>query len=221
MKVLIADDHALFREGLRHALADLRDGMRILEAGDFGEALALAEEHPDLDLALIDLAMPGMDGFAGLEALGGRLPQTPLVVVSASDDPRDVLQAIEAGASGYVPKTLDTKVMLGALHLVLSGGRYLPPELLGTLNEAPHRESTETVSAAVEEAPLTPRQLDVLGLLALGKSNKEVARALGLSEGTVKLHVTALLKALHANNRTQAVIKASDMGLIPARSGAS
>lgn len=215
MKILIADDHELFREGLRHVLGQLEDNVQVVEAGDFSQAFVLAESHPDIEIVLLDLNMPGANWDEGLPRLRNTLPtEVPVVVLSAADDRRSVLQAVEMGAAGFIPKTSSSRVMLSALKLVLSGGVYLPPALIERSN--PRGEGLNP--AVVEQAMsiLTPRQREVLGLLGEGKSNKEIARILELAEGTVKLHVTAILKALNVNNRTRAVVAAAQMGLTSA-----
>ena len=212
MKILIADDHEMFRDGLRHVLDQLGGDLTIVEAADFLQAIAAVEREPDIDIVLMDLSMPGMEWSEGLERLKAMLPEAvPLIVLSASDDRRHVLQAVNLGAAGFIPKTSSSRIMLSALKLVLSGGVYLPPALL---------ESSVGIgaggSATVDEQAvsfLTPRQREVLTLLGQGKSNKEIARVLELAEGTVKLHVTAILKALNVNNRTRAVVAASQLGL--------
>lgn len=212
MKILIADDHELFRDGLRHVLDQLGGSLTIVEASDFAQAVAAVEREPDIDIVLLDLNMPGMPWNEGLQRLKELLPeQIPIIVLSASDDRRHVLQAVNMGASGFIPKTSSSRVMLSALKLVLSGGVYLPPALL----EQGASQGDGMGPLANENAVsfLTPRQREVLALLGQGKSNKEIARVLQLAEGTVKLHVTAILKALNVNNRTRAVVAASQLGL--------
>ena len=207
MKILVADDHALFRDGLRYVLARLADSVEILEAKDGGEALALAAAQPDLDLVLLDLAMPGMDGFAGLRALRARIPSVPVVIVAASEESSDIRVALDGGAMGFIPKSSTSDVMLSALRLVLSGGVYLPPALLNRLSTG--KGLARKAAPTLDALGLTPRQHDVLRLLGQGKSNKEIAQTLALTEGTVKLHVSAILKTLDVDNRTQAVIAAA------------
>ncbi len=211
MKILIADDHELFRDGLRHVLDQLGGPLTIVEASDFQQAIDAVERETDIDIVLLDLTMPGMVWSDGLQRLKELLPdQIPIIILSASDDRRHVLQAVNLGAQGFIPKTSSSRVMLSALKLVLSGGVYLPPALLEQANQ-----SDNGVPMANEHAVsfLTPRQREVLALLGQGKSNKEIARVLQLAEGTVKLHVTAILKALNVNNRTRAVVAASQLGL--------
>jgi len=227
---LIADDHELFRDGLRLVLDDLDPDLEIVEASTFDEALARATESPSPDLVLMDLVMPGMAWNEGLSALKQAVGAAPLVVLTAAEDRRLVLDAVRLGAAGFIPKTSSGKVMIGALRLVLSGGVYLPPALLedrevAALQQALPLQAMDGVASHAEgpparpmaDVPLTPRQREVLALLGQGQSNKEIARALGLSEGTVKLHVTAILKALKVNNRTGAVVAAARLGLAAGR----
>jgi DNA-binding NarL/FixJ family response regulator len=211
MKIMIADDHELFRDGLRHVLEQLDGEVDIVEASDYPQALAKAQSDPGISIVLMDLAMPGMPWAEGLQALRQILPATvPVIILSASDDRRHVLQAVNLGAAGFIPKTSSSRVMLSALKLVMSGGVYLPPALLEQANDS---NGLDHAMGNGDASFLTPRQREVLVLLGQGKSNKEIARVLQLAEGTVKLHVTAILKALNVNNRTRAVVAASQMGL--------
>ncbi len=213
MKIMIADDHELLRDGLRHVLELSEDGIAIVEACDYPEALAMAESERNLDAVLLDLSMPGMVWSEGLTALRGLLPRdVPIIVFSALNDRRTIMQAVNLGAAGYIPKSSPRRVMLGALRLVLSGGVYLPPSLLDQQLEVGGSDQASLhISFQGVASGLTPRQREVL-LLGQGKSNKEIARTLELAEGTVKLHVTAILKALKVSNRTSAVVAASQMG---------
>jgi DNA-binding NarL/FixJ family response regulator len=210
MKVMLADDHALFREGVRLVLESLVDGpLDVVEASDFIQALAAVRAEGDVDVALVDLSMPGMDGFSGIEALKRAAPDLHLVVVSASEQPSDVRRALDSGAHGYITKSSPSAAMLEAIRLVLSGETFISPGL-----EVP--EGAGVCAAGDAEAlrqTLTPRQRDVLAMLRQGKSNKEIARDLDLAEITVKLHVTAILRALSVENRTQAAILAAKIGL--------
>jgi len=205
VRILVADDHALFRDGLRYLLSRLGDDVEMLEAKDCAEALARVAERSDLDLILLDLAMPGMDGLAGLRALRARNPAVPVVILSASEEPTDVRLALDGGAMGFIPKSSTSNVMLGALRLVLSGGVYVPPAFLDRFQTG----RIPVATASLDVLGLTPRQHDVLRLLGRGQSNKEIARVLGLAEGTVKLHISAILRALGVDNRTQAVVTAA------------
>lgn len=213
MKILIADDHELFRDGLRHVLDQFEGPPMVIEAADFPQALAIVQSDKDIGIVLMDLSMPGMAWTEGLAKMKELLPKSvPVIILSASDDRRHVLQAVNMGASGFIPKTSSSRVMLSALQLVMSGGVYLPTALLET--DTPDNGGMPVAGDAAI-ASLTPRQREVLALLGQGKSNKEIARVLELAEGTVKLHVTAILKALNVNNRTRAVVAASHLGLTP------
>ncbi|MDA0305787.1 MAG: response regulator transcription factor [Proteobacteria bacterium] len=209
VKILLADDHALFRDGLRQVLVGFDPDICVVEAADYPQAIAKAGTERDFSLALVDLAMPGMERFAGLAALCDRLGDVPVVVVSAHESNEDVRQAMGCGASGFIPKALDSQVIRSALKKVLSGETYLPPSMVGW-------EKDEPIIEISPPPRLTPRQRDVLGFIAQGFSNKKIATELNLAEGTVKLHVAALLKALGANNRTEAVFEATNAGLLVA-----
>lgn len=204
---------------MRLVLSSMDASHEIMEAGDYPEALArtesLARGAPEagLDLILLDLNMPGMPWGEGLERLKAAARDVPIVVLSASDDRRVVMRAVRMGAAGYIPKTSSSQGMMKALELVLRGGVYLPPAML---DDAAATEPSDSPGPV-----LTPRQREVLSLLAAGKSNKEIARMLDLSEGTVKLHVTAILKALGVANRTSAVVAASQLGLATMDAGGS
>jgi len=211
MKILIADDHELFRDGLRLVLGQFEGPPTIVEASDFPQAIAAVQRDADIEIVLLDLTMPGMSWTEGLAKLKSLVPATvPVIVLSASDDRRHVLQAVNMGAAGFIPKTSSSRVMLSALKLVLSGGVYLP---LALLDQGGTDSDGLPVADVAALASLTPRQKDVLALLGQGKSNKEIARTLELAEGTVKLHVTAILKSLNVNNRTRAVVAAAHLGL--------
>jgi DNA-binding NarL/FixJ family response regulator len=207
MKVLLADDHALFREGVRLVLESLVNGpLEIAEASDFIQSLAYIRSGFQADVGLVDLNMPGMDGFSGLEALKRAAPDIHLVVVSGSEDPQDVRRALDAGAMGYITKSSSSAAMMEAIRAVLGGEMFISPGLVVP-------DAISPGDAEVVKTMLTPRQRDVLAMLRQGKSNKEIARDLDLAEITVKLHVTAILRALGVENRTQAAIAAARMGL--------
>lgn len=205
LKILIADDHELFLDGLRMVLTDLDEDVAIETVHDHRELQEKADGTTPYDLILTDLAMPGLNWRESLRLLKEHYPDTPIVILSAVSDPENVLQAVDIGASGFIPKTSSSKIILSALHLILSGGLYLPSELFNLTGKEKEPE---------HKGPLTPRQLDVLRLMGQSKPNKVIARELDLSEGTVKLHVTAILKALNVTNRTGAVIAGKEMGLI-------
>ena len=214
MKILVVDDHPLICEALRQVLRALDPNIEVLEAGGGREALAAAEESDHLDLTLLDLALPDADGFEVLRGLRERHPSFPVVVLSASEQPEFVMRALDAGAMGFIPKTSSNELLLGALRLVLSGGVYLPAEVLRQ-SHAPTLVSGAAAGASVgfRDLGLTQRQAQVLALVVQGKPNKLICRELDLAEGTVKIHVTAILKALGVSNRTQAVIAVSKLGL--------
>jgi DNA-binding NarL/FixJ family response regulator len=208
MKVLVVDDHALVRDALRRVLERLEREVTVYEAGECDQAFRLIEAHPELDLVLLDLNLPGMHGLDALTELRTRYPAVSVVVVSAANDRASVTQALDHGAMGYITKSSSNEVLASALRLVLSGGIYIPPEVLGRAEAqgAPRR-------LLPSDLGLTERQAQILTLLMHGKSNKLISRELDLAESTVKNHVTLVLKALNVTNRTQAVLAAARMGL--------
>lgn len=207
MNILLADDHVLFRDGLCLVLGQLGGGVNLLVAGSFEDALAQAGQCADLDLALLDLNMPGMIGAQSVARFRQAYPAVPVVVVSASENAGEIQRVLDAGAAGYIPKSSTARVMLSALRLILDGGVYVPPVVLDLPN---HGASPNPRPDAL--AQLTDRQLEVLRLLLQGKANKVIARELNLSEGTVKVHLAALFRALDANNRTEAAMAARARG---------
>lgn len=219
MKLLVVDDHPLFREGLRNVLDALGNDVQVTEARDFSEALSALQPGADFDLILLDLRIPGMEDSSGIKQLRDRAPDVPVVVVSALEDRRVVSEAFQHGAIGYIPKTSNSEVMINALKLVLAGGKYLPPIMAGAYDTGLGTGAADAAKTS-DQPRLTRRQRDVLALIGHGKSNKEIADTLGLAEGTVKIHVTAILKALKASNRTQAAIAAANMGLVKPNVGA-
>ncbi|MFZ3321161.1 MAG: response regulator transcription factor [Usitatibacter sp.] len=217
MKVLIVDDHHLIREGMRPVLERLpppgsEEPVEIFEAENFDAATLVVTKHPDLDLVLLDVRMPGTSGFAGLAQWQKRFPGLPVVMMSGDDDPALVRSAIEQGALGYIPKSSTSEVILSALRLVLSGGTYLPREALGRERSAPAPQA-EFAADVAARLGITPRQADVLALLLAGASNKVICRELHLAESTVKNHVAAVFKALDVTTRVQAVLAAAKLGI--------
>jgi DNA-binding NarL/FixJ family response regulator len=203
-RLAIADDHPLFRGALREAVSGLFDRVDIAEAGSFEELSKLLERGPELDLILLDLAMPGVRGFSGLMYLRAQYPSVPVVVVSANDDPAVIRRCMDFGASGFIPKTLGIEPIREAIARVLKGGVWTPPDVdLNAVTDA------ETAALMARLTALTPQQVRVLMMLSEGLLNKQIAYELGVSEATVKAHVSAILQKLGVESRTQAVIAAS------------
>ncbi len=211
MKVLVADDHALLRTGLVDALSRLDPEPTAYEAADAEEVMRLVSARPDLDLILLDLFMPGANGFELLSRVCAAAAGVPVVVLSASDEPGHMRKALDCGAVGFIPKSTGREVMLSALGLVLAGGTYVPPELVLAPPTQEHG-SLPLHGFGSGVATLTARQKDVLRLIGQGRSNKQIARDLDLSENTVKIHVAGVLRALEAANRTEAVMRARERG---------
>ncbi|MBT9541436.1 response regulator transcription factor [Thiobacillus sp.] len=205
MKTLLADDHPLMREGIRQVLAQLEPALEIIDAHDYPSLFSRTLEHPDLDLALVDLNMPGFVGMQGITLFRNQFPDIPLVVLSASESPHDIRSALEAGALGYIPKAATTAVMLTALRQVLAGDIYVPPCLddsqIGLYSIVPDDFK------ALQNRGLTTRQFEVARLLVQGFANKNIGSMLAMSEGTVKVHIAAIFRALNVSNRTEAVLE--------------
>jgi len=211
MKILLVDDHALFRDGMHYVLRKLDEQVDILDAGNFPDALKTARDNPDLDLALLDLNMPGSEGVASVKLFHTRYPDVPLVVVSGSDQRDDIEKVMSSGAMGFISKMSSGQDMVHALRLVLDGGVYLPPQLL---QQALGKVREDKRGWRTNEFGLTVRQLEVLQRLAAGLSNKDIGLAIGLAEGTVKIHVAAIFHALRVNKRIEAVQAAQRLGLL-------
>lgn len=204
MKVLIADDHPMVRDALARTVRELAPTVEVLQAADFAGLLALLAGRP-ADLALVDLMMPGMNALDGLSRLRLAAPSLPVVVASGQDDAATICAALALGAAGFLPKTSSAAMLLQALQVVLAGGIYVPPQALADLRPG---------SAPMGHGGgLTPRQHDVLRGLLKGAPNKVIARELGLTEGTVKIHIAAILRVLEVRNRTEAVVRARALGL--------
>jgi DNA-binding NarL/FixJ family response regulator len=215
MKVLVIDDHVLIREAMRGVLRELKgDAVVILEASDSRQAMCQIEQNPDLELVLLDLGLPDRDGLDMLSELGNRYPTVSVVVLSAQQDRDTVMKALDLGALGFIPKSGQREVMLSAFNLIFSGGIYIPPEILGRREPATvARTAPSSSKAGAADLGLTERQIEVLALMMQGKSNKAICRVLDLAEPTVKIHVSAILKALKVTNRTEAVIAAAALGV--------
>lgn len=208
--LLIADDHPLFREALRGAVARVLPDAQLREAENVDALYQLVEAEPDADLLLLDLNMPGAHGFSALVHLRALHPQLPIVVVSAREEPAVMRRALDHGAIGFIPKSADAKTLGEAISSVLEGDRWAPPAALN----APATAADEH-DAAHRLRDLTPQQFRVLQMLGSGLLNKQIAFDLGVSEATIKAHVTAILRKLGANNRTQAVLIAGRLALDP------
>ncbi len=216
LKVLVIDDHPLVQEGVAAALESLGHDVNVISAADSEQGLTAAAANPDIDLVLLDLALPGMSGLGLISALHQRFPSLPVVVLSAMEDPENVRHAIAAGAMGFVPKSAQTRVLIEVLQQVLEGNVSVP-SILGSAGLGAAAAAGTTAAGTSTEpdvALLTLRQLEVLSRLCQGKTNKQVATELGLSEKTVKAHVTAIFKVLGVVNRTQAVLVARRIGMI-------
>jgi two-component system, NarL family, nitrate/nitrite response regulator NarL len=215
MKILLADDHHLLRDGLKLLMKRLDDGhgVEIVEADDFVRALELAQSVDGLDLVILDLSMPGMHGLKGLDRMCEACPDVPVVILSGTYDRKLVLDALVRGAYGYIPKTLGGRAILSALQLVLSGEKFVPSIILDNDEQSPtdpHGDGDIPVDNPIHR--LTRRERDVLAVLAEGHPNKEIARQLGLQEVTVKVHLKGVFRKLGATNRTQAVRIAHKLG---------
>lgn len=207
---LIADDHPLFREALRGAVQRLLPQASLFEADGVDALCAMADDHPDADLLLMDLTMPGAQGFSVLVHLRARHPQLPIVVVSAREEPAIMRRALDHGALGFIPKSVDAATIGTAISTVLEGGRWVPQQAHGA--PAVGRDEHEV---ALRVRDLTPHQFRVLQMLGSGRLNKQIAYELGVSEATVKAHVTAILRKLGVTNRTHAVLMARQLAIDP------
>ena len=203
-RFVIADDHPLFRGALRQTLEGLFDGVAISEAGSLEAVTAILERGDEVDLVLLDLNMPGVRGYSGLMYLRAQYPAVPVVVVSANEEPATIRRCMEFGAAGFVPKSLGTDSIREALATVMAGEVWTPPDV--DLSAVPADETAKLVQRL---STLTPQQVRVLMMLSEGLLNKQIAYELGVSEATVKAHVSAILQKLGVESRTQAVIAAS------------
>jgi len=216
MKVLLVDDHSLITDAVSALLQDIDPDVEIHTGATAPEAMQLVEQHPDADLLLLDLGVPGATGTSLLEAIVAQVPDLKILVLSGMQDQRSVMRTLQLGAAGFVPKSMATDKLLSAIKFVMSGGFYIPADLLeeaqrlGPLSGPPQRVQNATMGAA--RIALTERQEQVLQLLARGAPIKIICRELGLSEGTVKTHVTAIYRAFGASNRTEALLAARRNG---------
>jgi len=210
MKLLVVDDHPLFRDGLAALLRQANPDTQVFQASDSETGMEMAQATGDLDAVFVDLMMPGLAGEAAVKEFARRRPELPVIVLSSSENPSDVKRVLKAGALGYIPKSASAQTVLSALQLVLTGNIYVPPLL------AQAADSTATEQNTIAPAPLaalTERQIEVLKQLRDGHPNKEISNRLGIAEKTVKAHVAAIFRALNVVNRTQAANAARELQL--------
>lgn len=205
--MIVADDHPLFRTAIKEALQASQGDTRFLEASSFETLQELVDDNPDVDLVLLDLHMPGVSGFAGLVYLCKRYPSVPVVIISANEDPVVIQRALEHGAAGFIPKSSDIKTITNAINDILMGEVWAPES---TNSNLPGTNVSE-LALAERMAKLTPQQFKVLMSVSQGLLNKQIAYDMGISEATVKAHVTAIMNKLGVSNRTQAVLAASKL----------
>ncbi len=216
MKILIADDHPLYRMALSGLLAQLDEETIIVDCNDFNELQdEMADDKSKPDLIVLDIRMPGKSFDEALRELKTDFPSIPVVVVSASEDISDMSKAMNLGADGYIPKSSTREVLVSAIRLVLSGGKYIPSQAFSlggnTNGQAGDAQNMEIGKSTSNTHALTRRQKNVLDLMAKGQSNKEIAEALQLAESTVKVHITAIFRTLGVSNRTQAVLHSKEL----------
>lgn len=209
MRILLADDHPLFAEALQVLIERILPASTLMVVGDFAAARQALATSPAIDLAILDLHMPGGQGIEGLTRIVKEFPRTPILVISGSASPADVTRALDLGVKGFLPKNLPPPVIAAALQVVVSGGTYVPANYAAT-------RAAGSNGAAAGIAGLTPREAEVLALLAAGNANKEIARALSLQEITVKLHVRNIFRKLGVRNRVEAANAAVRLGGLPA-----
>lgn len=214
LKLLVVEDHALVREGLVRLLGQVEPGVSVLESPDFESALNVLDNEGEFDLVLLDLALPGIDGFAGLDILRRRYPAMPVAVVSAFDDTPTITRVLNLGASGFIPKAFSGEALLSAVREVLDGNIFRP----SGQSAAPTLDAETPIppvknGVRPDEVGLTDRQGQVLALMVRGLTNRDIADQLGLSEGTVKIHATAVFKTLGVSSRTQALVAVARYGI--------
>ena len=213
IKLLVVDDHPALRSGLIALLSQMEPGTVVLEAASGPGGLRVAQENPDLAAVFVDLVMPGMHGMTAIQEFIRQHPHLPVIVLSSSEDPHDVRRALGFGALGYLPKSATPETIVSALRLVLSGNVYVPPLLLQNTPSPGRAAAANANQHSSGGFHLTERQLVILKLLCRGLSNKEICCQLGLSEKTVKVHVSGIFKAMNVVNRTQAALAARQAGI--------
>lgn len=216
---LIIDDHVLIRDAMRGMLEAFTEVSSVLEAATATDAERMLDETANIGLVLLDLSLPDRDGITLLKSVRKNRPEICVIMLSASEDRAEMGAALEAGASGFIPKSATRDVMQSALRLVFSGGIYVPPEILARPTARPPQRPPDSALRAATKLGLTERQVEVLQFMMLGMSNKAICRALDIAEPTVKNHVTAILRALGATNRTEAVMAAASLGISTSNDG--
>ncbi len=228
MKILIADDHELFLKGLEFILEQNLQNITITTAQDYTEIFSILEQDKDFDLIITDLAMPGANWLTAINKIHNLLPETPIIIISAVFDKELLQQTLDIGVAGYIPKTANNNLIISAINLVLAGGMYIPHELLYSTKPqtfptekqkeyiTPLKNLEKITETQTDETKkgLTERQIDIVKCIAEGLSNKQIAYKLNLTEGTIKVHITIILKLLNVKNRTSAVIEAAKRGYI-------
>ena len=213
MKILVVDDHSLITDALSVLFLDLDPQAEVITTRTAESALQLQQQNLDLDLVVLDLGLPGVSGTSLLEAMVAQAPEMKILVLSGQQDQRNVMRVLQLGAAGFVPKSMASETLLSAVKFVLSGGVYIPADLLEEVNRSGMFATPDRPrEAGTSRIELTERQEQVLQLLARGAPIKIICRELGLSEGTVKTHVTAIYRAFNASNRTEALLAARRHG---------
>lgn len=210
MKVLITDEQSLFRDGLSLRLQQITPDTAIVQSSNLTEMYKILAKEKDFDILILDIDLAELSAAEAISKIKTLTPNTKIVAISSSEDTRNIKKILSFGVKGYIPKRLDSNILGGALKLILDGGTYIPSAML---NQNISLDATNNAFSPLKKN-LTNRQSQVLDLIAQGKSNKQIAYDMGVSEATVKLHINALLRSLKVNNRTQAVITAQKMGLI-------
>ncbi|MBR5599584.1 MAG: response regulator transcription factor [Alphaproteobacteria bacterium] len=228
MKILIADDHELFLKGLEFILEQNLQNTEITTAKDYNQIFSTLETTKNFDLIITDLAMPGENWLTAINKIHNTLPDTPIIIISAVFDKELLQQTLDIGVAGYIPKTANNNLIISAINLVLAGGMYIPHELLYApkSQNLPNEKQKEYITplknlekitentSEENKKGLTDRQIDIVKCIAEGLSNKQIAYKLNLTEGTIKVHITIILKLLNVKNRTSAVIEAAKRGYI-------
>ena len=226
MKILIADDHELFLKGLEFTLKENLENITIISAQNYTEIFNLISQHKDINLIITDLSMPGANWLSAITKIHQTLPEIPLIIISAVFDKEILQQTLDIGVSGYIPKTASNNLIISAINLVLAGGIYIPHDLLYSTKKQSENTIPDYIKPlkALEKENistkdkknkgLSERQMEIVKCIAEGLSNKEIAYRLNLTEGTVKVHITIILKLLNVKNRTSAVIEATKRGYI-------